>query len=351
MRTRITELLGIECPIIQAPTNPVAVPRLVAAVSNAGGLGILASGRLAPEEVRDDIKAIRDQTDRPFGVNLLAGAPGYGKIVEILIEEQVPVICHGRGNPKELIEATKEHGIVVMPMIGALRHAVRAEQDGADALIVQGLEAGGHTSHVATMVLLPLVASKVRIPLVAAGGFCDGNGLVAALSLGADGIAMGTRFVVTQESPIPDSVKRRYIESSEADTVVTSAITGTRLRVMRNRFTDSLDREGQKLSWKERITGTLTIKKALGISWQQFLLGGWRMKKEHEASVSELDKLAAGVMRVRRALVEGDADYGAMPSGQVCGRIDDIPSVQEVIDRIVAEAKSTLELIREKVVS
>jgi NAD(P)H-dependent flavin oxidoreductase YrpB (nitropropane dioxygenase family) len=351
MRTRITELLGTKYPIIQAPTNPIAIPRLVAAVSNAGGLGILASGRLTPEEVKEDIKVTRDQTDKPFGVNLLAGTPGYEKIIEMLIEERVPVICHGRGNPKGLINTAKGCGIIIMPMIGAIRHAVRAEQDGADALIVQGLEAGGHTSHVATMVLLPLVTSMVKIPVVAAGGFCDGKGLVAALALGADGIAMGTRFATTQESPIPSNVKRRYIESSENDTIVTSAITGTGLRVIRNRFVDALEQEGQRLSWKERVTGTLTIKKALGISWWQFLLGGWRMRKEYEASVSELDKLAAGVMRVKRALVEGDVDYGVIPSGQVCGRIEDIPSIQDLIERIVNEAKSTLESVREKVAS
>ena len=336
--------------MIQAPANFVGVPRLVAAVSNAGGLGILASGRLAPEEMREDIRAIREQTDKPFGVNLIAGSPGFEKLAQVFIEEKVPLICHSRGNPKWLIEATRGQGIKIMAMIGALRHAVRADQDGADAVIVQGLEAGGHVGYVSSMVLLPLVASKVKIPVVAAGGFCDGGGLLAALALGAEGIAMGTRFAVTQESPLPSSIKQRYLESSEADTLVTPAITGTRLRVIRNKFTDQLE-EGGKLSWRERISGAMKTRKMLGVSWWRFLVGGWSMRKEYEASVSELGHLAAAGVRITKAMVEGDADFGVMPSGQVCGRIDDTPSVQEVIERIVAEASGGLESVREKLLS
>jgi len=351
MRTRITELLGIEYPIIQAPANFVGVPRLVAAVSNAGGFGILASGRLTPEEIREDIRAIREQTDKPFGVNVIAGSPGFEKLAQVFIEEKVPLICHSRGNPKWIIEATKGQGIKIMAMIGAVRHAIRAEQDGADAVIVQGLEAGGHVSYVSTMVLLPLVASRVKIPVVAAGGFCDGGGLLAALALGAEGIAMGTRFAVTQESPLPSSIKQRYLESSEADTLVTPAITGTHLRVIRNAFVDRLEEKGQKLFWRERIAGTMKTRKMLGISWWRFLVGGWRMRKEYEASTSELGQMAAAAARITRAMVEGDADFGVMPSGQVCGRIDDMPSVQEVIERIVAEASGGLESVREKLLS
>jgi NAD(P)H-dependent flavin oxidoreductase YrpB (nitropropane dioxygenase family) len=346
MRTRITDLLGIKYPIIQAPASPPAGPRLAATVSNAGGLGIMASGRFIREELRADIRAVREQTDKPFGVNLTAGTPGYEKLVEVMIEEKVRVICHGRGNPKWLIEAAKGQGITIIALVGALKHAVRAEQDGADAVIVSGVEAGGHVSPVSTIVLVPLIASKVKIPVVAAGGFCDGRGLVAALALGAEGIAMGTRFAVTQESDMPPNIKQCYVEATETDTVVTAAITGTGLRVLRNKLTDMLE-GGQKLSWRERVSSTLETRKALGVSWWQFLIGGFRMRKAYEASFSELGQLAAGAKRVEQAFVYGDADFGAIPAGQVCGRIDDIPSAREVVERTMAEAEAILESFKQ----
>jgi len=349
MRTRITELLGIKYPVIQAPANYVGVPRLVAAVSNAGGFGILASGRFAPEEIREDVRAVKQLTDKPFGVNLIFGSPGYEKLAEIFIEERVPLICHSRGNPKWLIDLTRGYGIKIMAMIGTVRHAIRAEQDGADAVIAQGEEAGGHVGYVSTMVLLPLVAGKVKIPVVGAGGFSDGRGLVAALALGAEGIAMGTRFALTEESPLPAGIKQRYLESSENDTVVTPTITGTRLRVISNRFTQMLEEGERKLSWEERVSSALKTRRMLGVSWWRFLVGGWNMRKEYEASAAQLGHLAAGGMRIRKAMVEGDADSGVMPSGQICGRIEDIPSVQELIEQIVAEATSTLDSVKNKV--
>jgi len=351
MRTRVTDLLGMRYPIIQAPANFVGVPQMVAAVSDAGGFGILASGRLSPEEIRQDIRAIRDLTDKPFGVNLIAGSPGYEDLAQVFIEERVPVICHSRGNPRWVIQAVKGHDIKIMAMVGSLRHAVRAEQDGADMIIVQGMEAGGHVGFVSTMVSLPLIASKVSIPVIAAGGFCDGKGLVAALSLGAEAIAMGTRFAVTQESPLPENVKQRYLEANEGDTVVTPAITGTRLRVIRNSFSDMLTEGGKRLSWRERISGALETRRMLGVSWRRFLVGGWSMRKQYEASVAELGHLAAGGVRIRKAMVDGDADFGVVIGGQVCGRIDDMPRVSELIERIVAEANETLELVKQKVQS
>jgi len=350
MRTRVTEMLGIEYPIVQAAMGPIAVPRLVAAVSNAGGLGILNSGRFAPEELREDIRAIKELTDKPFGVNLTAGTPGYEKLAEVMIEERVPLISHGRGNPRWLIEAARGHGIIIMAVVGALRHAIRAEQDGADIICVSGLEAGGHVSHVSTMVLLPLVAGKVKTPVVGAGGFCDGRGLVAALALGADGIALGTRFAITQESAMPENIKQMFVRSTEDDTLVTPRITGKGLRVLRNRLTDSLE-EGRRVSWKEKISGTLETRRKLGVSWWRFIVGGWRMKKDYEASLSELSNLAAGAAMIDKAMTEGDAEYGAVIGGQVCGRVEDIPPAGEVVKRIIAEARSIVGPLRDKVLS
>jgi len=351
MRTRITELLGIQYPIIQAPMGPISVPRLVAAVSNAGGLGILNAGHFTPGEIREDIRAVRELTDKPFGVNLTAGTPGYERIAEAMIDERVPVIVHGRGNPKWLIETARGHGITIMAQIGAVKHALRAERDGADILSVAGLEAGGHVSPVSTMVLTPSVASKVKIPVVAAGGFCDGMGLVAALALGAEGIALGTRFAVTQESGLPENVKQRYVDASEADTLVTPRITGKGLRVLRNKYTETLEREGKKLSWRAKISGTLETRRMLGVSWWRFIIGGWKMRQDYEASFSELGELAAGAVRIDRAMREGDAEYGVMIAGQVCGRVDDIPAAGEIVEQIVAQARSIMGPLSMKVLS
>jgi len=351
MQTRITDLLGIEHPIIQAPMGPISIPRLVAAVSNAGGLGILNAGHFTPEEIKDDIRSVRALTDKPFGVNLTAGTPGYERLAEVMIEEKVPLIVHGRGNPKWLIETARGQGIIIMAQIGALKHALRAEQDGADIVSVTGHEGGGHVSHVSTMVLTPLVASKIKVPVVAAGGFCDGRGLVAALAMGAEGISLGTRFAITQESGLPENIKQRYVSAGEADTLVTPRITGTGLRVLRNNFTDTLERGGQKLSWREKISGTLETRRSLGVSWWSFIIGGWRMRKDYEASFSELGTLAAGAIRINKAMYDGDAEDGAMIVGQVCGRINDIPSAAEIVRGIVAEANSIVGPLREKVLS
>ena len=351
MKTRITELFGIKHPIVQAPANYVGFPQVVAAASNAGGLGMLATGLMTPDSARKDIKTVRELTNKPFGVNLVAGAPGYEDVAQVLVEERVPIIAHARGHIDWLIPETKAKGIKVIQTVGAVRHAVNAEKEGVDALIVQGTEAGGGVGYVATMVLLPLIADKVKIPVVAAGGFCDGKGLVAALALGAEGIAMGTRMALSRESILPDHVKQRYIEATEADTVVTSAIIGSRLRVLRNQLVDSLEETGQKgLSRRERISSSLKTRKELDVSWWRFLIGGWRMKKSYGASMTELASMAAGGMRVPRALIDGDADLGVMPSGQVCGRINDILSVQEIIETTVAEAQAIMESLKDKLV-
>ncbi len=349
MKTRITELLGVRHPVILAPANYVGTPEMVAAVSNAGGFGILASGRLAPDDLRRDIETVRALTARPFGANLIFGSPGFEEQAEILIGLKVPLICHSRGNPRWIIDAAREQDIKVMAMIGSVKHARRAEADGAHAVMVQGSEAGGHVGEVSTMVLLPLVAGAVRVPVVAAGGLCDGRGLAAAMALGAEGIAMGTRFAVTRESPLPDAVKKRYLEAAEDSTVVTPSITGTQLRVIENRFTRMLDRQGRKPSWKETVSAALETRRMLGVSWWRFLAGGWSMRRQYQASVAALGHLAAGGIRIRKAMLEGDPDMGVMPAGQVCGRIDDIPSVQELVDRIVAEAETAIRALNARI--
>jgi len=312
MKTRITELLGIKYPIIQGAMSWVSFPPLVAAVSNAGGLGILGAAFMTPEQLRDNIRQIKDMTNRPFAVNFMPDNPIVDQLLDVILEERVPVASYGRGNPKRIIERVKPHEIIALPTMGSLKHALRAEKDGADAVIVQGTEGGGHTGHIATMVLTPLVASRLKIPVVAAGGIGNGRGLAAALALGAEGISMGSRFIVTKEAPVPEHVKRYLIDKSEEDTVVTDNLTGVRCRVIKNDFAK-------------------------------------RIMDMAKSKVDPWEMMQYGVGRIRKAYVEGDLDWGSMAFSQACGLIDDIPSCQELLDGIVAEAEEIMKSMGKRV--
>ena len=312
MKTRITELLGIEYPIIQGAMSWVSFPPLVAAVSNAGGLGILGAAFMSIDELRQNIREIKKLTDKPFGVNFMANNPEIDALLDVIVEEKVHVASYGKGNPKTVIERTKPHGIINLPTMGALRHAVRAEQDGADAVIVQGTEGGGHTGFVATSILVPVVAGKLKIPVVAAGGIGDGRGLIAAMALGAEGIAMGSRFVVTQEAPVPLKVKQHLVERTEEDTIITDNCTGVRCRVIKNKFVDSI----------------------------------MELTRNH-ADPWEIMK--SGVGKIREAYVEGNIEGGSMAFGQVCGLIQGIPTCHELINTIIMDAETVLKSIDNKI--
>jgi enoyl-[acyl-carrier protein] reductase II len=312
MKTRITELLGIQHPIIQGAMSWVSFPPLVAGVSNAGGLGILGAAFMTPDQLRDNIRQVKDMTDRPFGVNFMPDNPIVDQLLDVILEERVPVASYGRGNPKRIIERVRPYQIIALPTMGSLKHALRAEQDGADAVIVQGTEGGGHTGHIATMVLTPLVASRLKIPVIAAGGIGNGRGLAAALALGAEGISMGSRFIVTKEAPVPEHVKRYLIDKSEEDTVVTDNLTGVRCRVIKNDFA-------------KRIVDMAKNK-----------VDPWEM-------------MQYGVGRIRKAYVEGDLEWGSMAFSQACGFIDDIPSCQDLLECIVAEAEEIMKSMWKRV--
>ncbi|MBI4287794.1 MAG: nitronate monooxygenase [Chloroflexi bacterium] len=305
MKTRVTELLGIRHPIIQAGMAWVSFPPLVAAVSDAGGLGILSAGPMTPEEVEADIRKIKQLTNKPFGVNFFPDNPRLEEILDVIVAEKVKVVSYGIGNPGRIMARTRSAGIVNMPTMGSLRHAVKAEQDGADMVMVQGTEAGGHCSHVATSVLVPLVVDHVSIPVIAAGGFCDGRGLAAALAWGAEAISMGTRFIITKECPVPENVKQYYLTACEEDTVVTGHVTGVRCRVLHNKLADAF------LALEE--------------------------KKAPPRAIMEL-----GYGRFRRAFHEGDEAWGSLAAGQVIGRIRDVPTCRELIERVVSEAEATI---------
>jgi len=305
MRTRITDLLNIEHPIIQGAMTWVSFPQLVAAVSNAGGLGILGAAFMGRDELRENIREIKNLTDKPFGVNFAAKNPDIDALLDIIIEEKVPVASYGKGNPRRVLKRTKPHGIINFPTVGALRHALQAELDGADAVIVQGTEGGGHTGFVSTFILVPLAASKLKIPVVAAGGIGNSRGFVAALALGAEAICMGSRFIVTQEAPVPRHVKEYLVERCEEDTMVTDNFTGVRCRVIKNRFAENL----------------VEMAKNHALPWEI---------------------MKAGVGKIRKAYVEGDLEGGSLAFGQVCGLIEEIPTCQDLIQTIVREAQEII---------
>ncbi|MBN1613907.1 MAG: nitronate monooxygenase [Deltaproteobacteria bacterium] len=348
MKTKITEMLGIKHPIIQSGMNYAARPPLVAAVSNAGGLGILGALSMRPDDLKEAIAQVRDLTDKPFGVNFLPYHPEVDQMIDVMIDQKVPVASYGRGNPKHIIDRTKASGMLNLPTLGSVKHAIRAEQDGADGAIIQGTEAGGHSSYVSTTVLLPKTVDAVKIPIVAAGGFCDGRGLVAALAFGAEGISMGTRFILTRECTVADSIKRSFQKANENDTIITDKVTGMRCRGLNNqlvRLLETQSRGAKLLSFFKAIPAARTMGREFGVSPWKLLLTGMKMRDAYEMAFNKVGYASFSGSRIKAALENGDEDMGFMPCGQVCGRIDDIPTVKELIERIVAEAEAILEKI------
>ncbi len=306
MKTRITEMLKIEYPIFQGAMAWVSYPQLVAAVSNAGGLGILAGGMYEPLEMREAIREVKSLTDKPFGVNLLAGSPVIEQNMDVIMEEKPAAVTYGIGNPEAIIKRVKETEIKAIPVIPSVRHALRAEKNGADAMIIEGMEGGGHVGYIGTLPLVPQVAEAVKVPILAAGGISDGRGLAAALALGAEGVQMGSRFVVCQESPVPMGIKKRVIEANIEDTIITGNITGLRCRVLKNRLAE------------------------------EFL-------KLEEMNASKEAMAAFGAGKMRQAFLYGDEVDGSIMIGQVCGKIKDIPSCREIVETMVREAEERLE--------
>ncbi|HCT81670.1 MAG TPA: 2-nitropropane dioxygenase, partial [Micromonosporaceae bacterium] len=266
MRTRLTDLVGVRYPIVQTGMGYVAGARLTAATANAGGLGIIASATMNLEQLRLAIDEVQERTDKPFGVNLRADADDAVERIDLLIGKGVKVASFALAPKRELIERLKDAGVVVIPSIGARRHAEKVAQWGADAVIVQGGEGGGHTGSVPTTLLLPQVVDAVDIPVVAAGGFFDGRGLVAALAYGAAGIAMGTRFLLTSDSPVGDAVKQVYLAKSLSETVVTTRVDGVPHRVLKTPFIDGLERAGRFSGLVGALRNAAAFRKLSGMS-------------------------------------------------------------------------------------
>ncbi|MDT0389585.1 NAD(P)H-dependent flavin oxidoreductase [Streptomyces dubilierae] len=344
--TALTRLVGVRHPIVQTGMGWVAGPRLVAATANAGALGILASATMTPGRLRAAVREVRARTGAPFGVNLRADAADAGERVRILVEEGVRVASFALAPSRELIGELKEAGVVVMPTVGARRHAEKVAAWGADAVLVQGAEGGGHTGEVATSVLLPQVVDAVRIPVVAAGGFFDGRGLVAALAYGAAGVAMGTRFLLTSDSTVPDAVKARYLAAAVGDVTVTRAVDGLPHRMLRTDLVDALERAGRGRALLRAVRHASGFRRLSGLTWRRMVRDGLALRHGRDLSWSQVLLAANTPMLLRSAMVDGRTDLGVMASGQVAGVIGDLPSCAELVERIIAEADAALERLR-----
>jgi NAD(P)H-dependent flavin oxidoreductase YrpB (nitropropane dioxygenase family) len=342
LRTAATERFGVRYPIVQTGMGWVAGARLTSATSAAGGLGIIASATMTLDELRRAIAEVKARTDAPFGVNLRADADDAEQRVDLLVSEGVRVASFALAPRRELIQRCQDGGVAVMPSIGARRHAEKVAEWGVDAVLVQGGEGGGHTGAVPTSLLLPQVVDAVDIPVVAAGGYFDGRGLVAALAYGAAGIAMGTRFLLTSDSTVPDAVKRFYLDRAVVDTVVTTQVDGIPHRVLRTELVDHLERGGTLTNLPRALRNAVAFKRLSGRSWRSIVDEGRAMKRAQELTWSQVVMAANTPMLLKAAMVDGRPDLGVMSSGQVVGLIDDLPSVADLVDRIVREAEAVL---------
>jgi NAD(P)H-dependent flavin oxidoreductase YrpB (nitropropane dioxygenase family) len=342
LQTRVTELLGSTYPILQTGMGWVATPKLVAAACNAGAFGFLAAATIPPPEVEAAIEEIKAQTDRPFGVNFLMDAPGADVISDAIIRQGVRAAGYNRAPNAGLIQKLKDGGVVCVPTCGAVKHAVKAEQLGADIIIVQGGEGGGHTGSVPTSLLAPAAADAVEVPIVAAGGFKDGRGLVAALAFGAEGVAMGTRFLMTKESPVPDATLRRYLEAEVSDVIVSTALDGLPQRMIENELSRRLESATGLRKLVMAIHNALALRRETGATIPELLRSALAMRANQKLSNAQMILAANAPILARIAMNDGDPVHGYLPSGTVAGVILDRPSCEELIARIAQEAEETL---------
>ena len=327
----------------------VADARLVAATGNAGGFGFLAAATIPPTQLEEEILAVKALTKAPFGLNFHMFQPNAKEVVECVVRHGVKAVSYGRGPDKTMIKRLKDAGVVCIPTVGLPQHAIKAVALGADAVVIQGHEGGGHTGPVATTVLLPAVIDAVKVPVVAAGGFYDGHGLAAALIWGAQGIAMGTRFLMTTDSPVPDETLAKYLAvDSPQQVIVSTALDGLPQRMLRNEFLDRLENAGWwRMLWTATING-LRFRRFTGASIGTLLASAWQMKRSG-LSFSQALMAANAPMIIQKAMVDGQPDEGVLPGGQAAARIDSLLSCQQLIEQIVQQACSSLEQARDYV--
>lgn len=300
----INERLGIKYPLLQGAMAWISHSSLVAAVSNAGGLGIFAGGNLTKEQAKEEIKKIKAMTDKPFAVNIMLMNPHAEDLVDLVIEEDIKIVITGAGNPGKYMERWKSAGVIVIPVVASVALARRMERLGADAIIAEGTEAGGHVGELTTMALVPQVVDAVKIPVIAAGGIADNRGYKAALCLGASGVQVGTAFLVADECDIPESYKDRILSAGDTDSVVTGRITGHPVRIVKNRFARQI---------REIEMGDLTTKEKL----------------------EQIEEVTKGSFR--KAVEGGDMDHGSVMSGQIAGLVKEKDSVENIIHKIIGE--------------
>ena len=345
LTTPLLDLLGSKYPIVQTGMGWVAGPKLVSATSNAGAFGIIASATMTYDELVVAIAETKKRTTAPFGVNMRADADDIMDRLKLLVAEGIPVASFAQAPKKDLIVYLHDHGIKVMPSIGAKRHAEKVMEWGVDAILVQGGEGGGHTGSVPTSLLLPEVVDVVggRVPVVAAGGYFDGRGLVSALAYGASGIAMGTRFLLTSDSSVPMEVKKQYLGTAVTGTVVTTKVDGAPHRVIRTKLVDQMDGASPITAVPKAIANAARFRKFTGLSWYQMAKEGLDMKKRMDMPWAEVIMAGNTPILTKATLVDGELDAGILPTGQVVGVIDDLPTAAEVVTRIIAEAETTLD--------
>ncbi|MCB2087487.1 MAG: nitronate monooxygenase [Sphingomonadaceae bacterium] len=344
LATSLTQLLGCRLPVIQTAMGWIATPQLVAASSNAGAFGFLAGAVMKPAELAAAIEQTKGLTTHNFGVNFHSFQPGAKEIVEIILAnaDRVKAVSFGRGPDASMIERFRDAGIVCIPTVGAIKHAQKMVALGCQAITVQGGEGGGHTGAVATTVLLPQVLDAVNVPVAAAGGFADGRGLAAALAYGASGIAMGSRFMMTSDSPVPEQVKAAYTRAGTGDIFVTKKVDGMPQRMISNPMLDRIERGGALAKWRRGLLAGLAMKRETGASWGEMISAARQMTSHGAMSLPEAMLAAAAPVLIQKAVVDGDAANGLMASGLVAGRLDDLPSCAELLTRIENEARARI---------
>lgn len=335
MKTRLTEMVGIKYPIVLSGMSWISVPKMVSAVSNAGGLGILATGPLNAAQTREAIREIRKLTDKPFGANASLMFPGAAENAKVLLQEQVPVINFALGKGDWIVKEAHKYGGKVFATVVNLKHAKRAQDFGTDAVIATGQEAAAHGEDVTSLVLIPHLAENLKIPVIGAGGFADGRGIAAALALGAEGVAMGTRLMTTKESPLHENYKRMTQEKEVYDTLFSKRFDGILCRVMK---TDAAKKAVKKgLSWPAAFFNSQDIARQVGVPYMKLFIG---VLLSGYSNAKQLAYMANAFKAIKVATEDGDSKTGVLPVGQVQGLIHDQPTVAELFERLVTEAKT-----------
>ena len=342
MKTRITELFGIQHPVLLSGMAFVSLPKLVAAVCNAGGLGIFNSVANTPDQLKGIIQEIKTLTDKPFAINATLIFPNGRENAEVALAEKAPIINFALGKGDWIIRQAHTYGGKVISTVATERHAVKAAEQGADAIIVTAHEAAAHGSDVGGMVLLPQIASKVKIPIISAGGYCDGRGLAAAMALGADAIAMGTRFVVTQECDVHPNIKQTAMKTLMEETIYSAGIDGLPGRWYANKR--AIQMSNSKTSYIDALKAGWALRKQVDTPIWKLLFGSLQKR-----GVQELAQQAIGIDALGKILDDGDLENGVVPFGQVVGRIRDLPTCKELIERTVAEAEEVIRALQSKV--